>query len=123
VLELDHLLAEADAQAIMRVPRLDRPSKQTGVVQPRQLVHVSGGVEHLHLAGVGKKYPHHRRVVLEMPAEIVERIMVASAHDGARRCRKIAHACTTPWRARMRQVPSRGTCNQAGRFIISYSIS
>jgi len=128
VLQLDLVVAEPRPQAVVVVARGDRARKQSSVVDSRQLADVSGFVEHLHRRRLGQEHPHHRLAALIVPAEIIEGIVVMALDDRARRRGNSRHdctgfGCTTLWRDRMRQVPSRGTCSHAGRFINSYSIS
>ena len=127
VLHLDFVVAEPRPQTIMRIARRHRPGEQSGVMDAWQIADVAFAVQHLHLGCLGQEHPHHRLAVLVVPAEIVERVVVMTLDDRARGLGN-AHASTglggtTLWRCRMRQVPSRGTCSQAGRFISSYSIS
>ena len=122
VFHLDLVVAEARPQPIVRIACLDRAGKQSRGVDARQLADVAGVVEHLDAGRLRQEHAHHRLAALVVPAEIIERIVVA-AFDNRACGGGNAHDGTTLWRLRMRQVPSRGTCSQAGRFINSYSIS
>ena len=91
VLQLDLAVAEARAQAVMIVARRNRAGEQAGVVDARQFADVARLVEHLDLGGFGQEHAHHRLVVLVVPAEIVERIVVMALDDGARGDESDAH--------------------------------
>ena len=119
VLQLDLVVAEARPQLVMRVERLDRTGEQAGIVNARQIVDVACLVEDLHRRRFRQEHAHDALVTFMVPAEIIERVVMTPLDDRARGRRNRPHDCTTLWRFRMRQVPSRGTCSQAGRFINS----
>src|SRR5665213_1727632 len=79
------------------------------------------------LAGIGQEYAHHGPVIFGVRPEIDKGIGVAAVDDGAGGGRQsgdmFVHCWITPRWQRMRNVASRGMCDQAGRLVSSYSIS
>jgi len=65
------------SQPIVRIACLDRAGKQSRVVDARQLADMAGVVEHLDPGRLRQEHPHHRLAALAVPAEIIERIVVA----------------------------------------------
>ena len=97
--------------------------EQAGIVDALQIAFVTLLVDDRHPFRIGKENTDYGCAVLDVRAEIAERIGMATLNDRVGFRRERRHGAASSERERMRQVPASGTRNQSGRCASSYSIS
>src|SRR5262245_1556301 len=123
ILDLDLPFAVARAQAVVSRPIGPTTLEQAGIMDALKLAFVTLLVDDGDALGIRKEDANDGRVVLDMRAEVAERIGMPPLYDGVGFRRERGHCGAPSERERMRQVPANGTRSQSGRCASSYSIS
>src|SRR3954453_10181436 len=78
ILHFNHPVAKTRAHTIVLGSVRRSASKQASIVNAAQTAFTAGLVDDLHFLGVGQEDAHHRRVIFDMPAEVMEWIVMTS---------------------------------------------